>query len=147
MSKKMLLAFVASFVAMFLLAFAWHQPIMGWFYAANLGLVDATRSEPIVPMIAVGYAVLAFMMAYIYPKGVEGGTPMMEGFKFGAMIGLIWVIPYALVMYGVEMTHSIKFVVVDGLWHIVEQGIGGVIIAYMYGSSVTSSNQDTSATT
>jgi len=147
MSKKMLLAFIASFVAMFLLAFAWHQPIMGEWYADNVGLVPTARTEPIVWMIALGYAVLAFMMSYIYPKGMEGGSPLMEGFKFGALMGILWVIPHSIVLYGVTMANSRDLVIVDGLWHIVEQGIGGVIIAYIYGATATSANPDTSATT
>ena len=50
MNKKFLPAFLVSFIVMFLLAFAWHQPIMGWFYADNPGAVaDVTRMSPMVP--------------------------------------------------------------------------------------------------
>ena len=133
MSKKFLPAFGAAFITMFLLAFAWHQPIMGEFYANNPGAAGSVaRAEPIVWMIAVGYVVLALLMAYIYPKGVEGGSTLMEGFKFGALIGLLWVLPHSIVMYGVQMVDSKILVIVDGLWHVLEQGLGGIVIAYIY---------------
>lgn len=39
---------------------------------------------------------MAFVMAYIYPKGYEGGAPSAEGLKFGVLMGLFSGIPFGV---------------------------------------------------
>ena len=72
-------------------------------------------------------------MAYMYPQGYKGGSPLKEGLRFGVVIGLLWILPYNVIMIGVVGT-SKTLVVVDALWHIVEQGVGGIVIGYIYRS-------------
>jgi len=83
--------------------------------------------------IGIGYVVLALLMAYVYPIGYKGGSALMVGLKFGAIMGLIWIVPHSIVMLGVEGTIPFQFIAVDGMWHLVEQGAGGVVIAMLYG--------------
>jgi len=40
--------------------------------------------------IGLAYLMVGIIMAYMYPKGYEGGSPVGEGLKFGAIIGLLW---------------------------------------------------------
>jgi hypothetical protein len=83
--------------------------------------------------IIIAYAILALLMTYIYPQGYKGGVPLKEGMRFGATMGLLWVLPMSVVMYAVMGTSG-TLIIVDSLWHVVEQGVGGIVIAYIYGS-------------
>ena len=80
----------------------------------------------------VAYIILALIMSYIYPLGYKGKTPLWEGLKFGIIIGILWVFPHGLAMAGVHET-SIIYEIKNMLYHIFEQGIGGIIIGFIYG--------------
>jgi len=132
-TKKLALSLLAGFVVMFLLGFLWHQFIMSGFYDDQLG--DIARPEPKVGFIVLGYLVLALLMAYIYPIGSKGGSPTLEGLKFGALMGLLWILPHGLVYVGVA-NFTFTYAIVDGLWHVVEEGLGGVVIGLVYGAGM-----------
>ena len=138
--KKFIIALVAGFVVMFLLSGLWHVLIMGDFYKAN---TPSAMEQHQLQFIALGYLILAVLMSYIYPKGYQGGTPVTEGLKFGIVIGLLWILPVSVVLSGVITGYSGKLLIVDSVWHIVEQGIGGIVIGLVYGSGA----EETSAGT
>ena len=89
-------------------------------------------------MIALGSLVIAILMAYTYPIGYKGGSAVKEGFRFGALIGLIWVLPVSLIFSG-AWNYPLVAVIVDSAWHIVEQGVTGIVIAMIYGTAAASS--------
>ncbi len=131
-AKKFIGAWIAGFFVMFLLSGLWYMAIMGDFYRSNGP--PGLREQYQMQFIALGYLVLGLLMAYIYPKGYSGGTPVTEGVKFGVLMGLLWILPNGLVMYGV-VTGSGKVLVVDAVWHLVEGGIGGIVIGLIYGQT------------
>ena len=91
-------------VVMFLLAGLWHSALMSDLYVSDL-----SRAEPNMLLIGVSYLILALLMAHIYPKGIEGTNKIANGIKFGVVVGLIWVLPHALVLHAVtdiKITHQ-----------------------------------------
>ena len=82
-------------------------------------------------------------MAYMYPKGYEGGSPIAEGLKFGAVIGLLWWFSTNLVLYG-ALDGPFSMVLVDGAWHVVEEGLAGIALGLVYGRQVRVSAPQTS---
>ena len=138
-AKKMLFALIAGFIAMFLLSGLWHTLIMADFYEANSP--STAFAEPKMQFIVLGYFILALILAYIYPLGYKGGTPVIEGLKFGILMGLLWILPLSVVLFGV-MESSGTLLVVDAIWHVVEQGIGGIVIGLVYGSQIPSVKND-----
>jgi len=128
-ARKLVLGAVAAFVVMFALSWVWHEALMADFYQMA---EYPMRDSPMMWAVAAGYGVLALLMAWIYPKGYEGGASWVEGAKFGAVIGILWIVPWQLIMYGV-MEGSMSMVWVDGGWHIVEQGLGGIALALVHG--------------
>ncbi len=128
--KKLVLAWVAAFVVTFLLGGLWHLFLLADFYEAHTqGLA---REEPNMPFVIVGYLILGFLMALVYPMGYKGGSPVKEGFRFGAVIGLIWILPLSVILHGV-WNYPLTAVIVDSAWHVVEEGIAGIGIALVYG--------------
>jgi uncharacterized membrane protein YvlD (DUF360 family) len=125
--KKLALATLAAGVAMWLLAGLWHKLILAGFYTTE---THATHEG--TGIIFVAYMVLAILMATIYPLGYTQGRPVLEGLRFGMLIGLLWVFPHELAMAGAHGT-SLAYVFKNAAWHVVEQGAGGIVIALVYG--------------
>ena len=129
--RKFSLAVVGGTVAMFLLGGLWHLLLMSNFYEKYAG--DRALVEPNMFFIILGVLILASLMAYMYPQGYKGGSPLKEGLRFGVVIGLLWILPFNVIMVGVMGTAK-TLVLVDTLWHLVEQGVGGIVIGYVYRS-------------
>jgi hypothetical protein len=125
--KKFILAILAGSITMWFLAGLWHEILMAKFYTAE---TDATHEG--TGIIFLAYLVLGVLMSYIYPLGYKGGRSIIEGLRFGIVIGLLWVFPHALAMAGAHGT-SIIYVFKNVAWHVVEQGVGGVVIALVFG--------------
>lgn len=132
-AKKLVLSTVGAFIAMFALAYLWHVMVMAGFYDEQFG--NTARAEPQFAFIMLAYFVLAILMAYIYPIGYQGGSAVSEGLKFGILVGLVAALPSNLVTYGASNIPSVTGPLVDSIWHVVEQGVGGVVIAFMSGSN------------
>jgi len=132
--KKLLIGAVVAFAVMFLLGYLWHVVLMADFYQNNPGEIGAVdRETPMLFYIGLGYLSLSLVMAYIYPKGAEGDSHIMDGIKFGAIMGFLWIVPLSSVLYGATIITSKTLVLGDGLYHIVEGAIGGALIAMVYG--------------
>jgi hypothetical protein len=126
--QKILLSTIGAGIVMFLLAGLWHMALMSDLYAG-----DMNRAEPSMYLIGGSYLVLALLMSYMYPKGIEGTNKIANGIKFGIVIGLLWVLPHSLVLHAVIEGSTLRVVFIDVAWHAVEQACGGVVIALIYG--------------
>ena len=131
--KKFLLAALAGFVVQFLLGGLWHAVIMAGKYEEFHAQI--TSEEPNMVFIAAGYLVLSILMATMYPHGYKGGPPVKEGMKFGILVGLLWVIPTHLIFVG-ALNFPMGTVYLE-CWHVVEQAIGGIVIAMVYGKEAS----------
>ena len=131
--KKLSISTIAAFAAMFLLGFLWHSELMANFYQNNLGEIgDIDREAPKVFFIGLGYFSLALVMSYLYPKGAANDNNTMDGMKFGAIMGFVWIVPLLSVLYGASTVFSKTLVFGDGIYHIVEGAIAGALIAMIY---------------
>ena len=116
---------------MLVLAGIFHGILVADLLAELMSEFPNSQQPP--PALAAGMAVLiAGIMAYMYPKGYEGGSHFMEGFKFGAPIGLIMVLPLNLVLVG-ALGADPSFSMLDIPWHLIEQGLVGGVIGLVYG--------------
>jgi hypothetical protein len=110
---------------MWIVAGLWHNLIMANLYK------DVQAAHEGIGLLLVAYLILAVFMAYLYPLIYKGKNPVLDGLKFGMIIGLLWVFPHDLALAGAHNT-SIIYVIKNSVWHMVEQGIGGIIIAFVY---------------
>lgn len=138
-TKKYLLASLTGLIVMFVLAWLGHTIIMESLFEAS-PMESITREMPIIPGIAVAYLVMALLMAYMYPKGIEGSGVFGNGLRFGVLVGLLVSVPISLIMYSTLHGGTLTMVVAEGVWHMVEQGAGGVAIAYVYGKQSATSD-------
>ena len=113
------------------------------FFANNTGRIGSVNREaPLFGYIALGTFILSLIMSYIYPKGVESSNRIIEGLKFGVIMGIIWIVPHSIILYGATTIFSKTAVLGDSLWHLFEQGLGGVVIAIVYGKGADSKDSD-----
>jgi len=135
--KKWLLAGLVGFVVMFILSGLWYMLIMDAFYRGQCGAVMREQFNFI--SIVLCYLVMAFLMSYIYPVGYKGGSPVKEGLRFGVLIGLLVWLSSNLLLYGAHNV-TLTATLVDSGWHIIEEGIGGIVIALVHGTASTGSS-------
>ncbi len=117
-----LLATVVGGLGMWIVAGIWHNLVMANLYAEVQAKHDG------IGLLLVAYFILALLMVHLFPKEREDQSTILTGLKFGVTIGLLWVFPHELAMAGAH-GDSLAYVFKNGIWHMVEQGIGGVIIA------------------
>ena len=73
--RKLILATVLGLTVMMFLSGLWHGLAMRDFYATHS---PTLREVPLLRIIGLGYLLLGVLMAVIYPKGYEGGSPWLE---------------------------------------------------------------------
>ena len=135
--KKLLMATGAGFVVMFAIGGLTHLVLFKQWFLDHPGLagnLNRAEGEGLPQFVALALLLLAFIMAYMYPKGVEGDNKIMQGLKFGLLISVLWFLPCDLVHYAMTKAISIEAIAMDVVLHAVEQGAGGIAIALVYGN-------------
>lgn len=131
--RPILLPALGCFLVMGALSWLWHDPILGDYYGSLLG--PEMREEVVVEPVAAAYVLLSVLMAAIYPRVTGDPTDpveaWVEGVRFGAAVGLLWIVPLRLVLFGTTV-RPFAPVVVDGAWHLLEQGAGGLVVALLH---------------
>ncbi len=125
--KKMAIATLVGGFGMWVIAGLWHNLIMPSLYES----IDADHEG--IGILLLSYFILALLMSYIYPLGYKGGSPLWEGLRFGMVIGILWVFPHELAMAGAH-GEPLGYAFQNGLWHMVEQGLGGMMIGAIFGN-------------
>ncbi len=110
---------------MWVVAGIWHNYIMARFYA----LTHASHDGIFILLLA--YWILAALMLWLFTRVYEGENALLTGMKVGIFMGFTWVVPHGLAMAGAH-GEPILYVFKNGLWHIVEEGIGGTVMALLY---------------
>ncbi len=128
--KKFILAGLAAFAVMALLSGLWHKVLLGSFYGEHINFIADVN---IVKAI-IGFFLTGLLLSAIYPIGYKGGLPASEGYRFGMLMGAVWMVPTAFVIFlGAGIATPVG-VLVDLPWHIlIEEGIAGLVIGLVYG--------------
>jgi len=124
--KRIILSVLLCGFGMWVVAGLWHNLILPSLYE------DTHATHEGIFLMLVSYFVLAGFMVYLYPYLFKGDKRIMRGLKLGVFIGILWIFPYTFTMAGAHET-SIVYVFKNTVWHMVEQGIGGVIVGLVYG--------------
>lgn len=123
--KKLMLATLCGGFGMWVVAGLWHNLIL-----PTLNKNIHAHHEGLF-ILLIAYFILALLMAYVYSLIRKSNKPIIDGLKLGIVIGILWVFPHGLAMAGTHGS-SIIYEIKNTLWHIVEQGIGGIIVSLVY---------------
>lgn len=112
---------------MFILSGLWNTVIMAGFYAANAPANARPPQEQSMLWIAIGYALLAAFMTFLYAQSFQAKPSVGESMQFGSLFGFIATLPLYAILYAIwdfSLTHAI----VDSVYHAVEAAIGAVVL-------------------
>ncbi len=123
--KWFLVCWFASSIIMYSLSFLWHGVLLNdyihikypiWLYFVLSGVV---------------YIVIGLVLTYMY-KYTPTRKTQYKGVMIGAFVGFfIYLLAFVL---GVSFNHpSINHIIVDFLWQMVEQGVGGASVGFLLG--------------
>lgn len=125
--KFILAIFIGGF-GMWIIAGLWHNLILPTFNENSVAHHDGLF------LMLIAYFILSFLMTYIFLISKKSSKTIIDGLKIGIIIGVLWVFPHGLTMAGAHNT-SFIYEIQNMLWHVFEQGIGGIIIAFIIGKS------------
>jgi hypothetical protein len=131
--KRFILAGLAGFAVLFAIGALWHIVALGNFYAAHSKFTIDNMAFVIIGLFLTG-----FLLSFIYPLGYRGKSPALEGYRFGILMGAVWMVPTGFVIFLGAGIMSPNAFLVDFLWHIlVEEGIAGLVIGLIYGKKAS----------
>ena len=123
---RLIIAVLVGGFAMWVIAGLWHNLILPFFSK------DIEAHHEGLFLMLIAYFILSLLMTYIYFISYRGGNLVLAGLIIGIVVGILWVFPHGLAMAGAHNT-SVLYEINSTLWHIAEQGIGGIVIALIIG--------------
>ena len=126
--KRFFLSWIFASVGMFMLSYFWHGFILSDFSSLTYPIRLFTLVAVLIYLV-VGYTVTrCFNIPYLattYKK-----RPLKRGFWGGALVGLALFIITTIIGFSFNNGHSFKHLLYDAVWQIIEQGFGGIIVAF-----------------
>jgi hypothetical protein len=129
---KLIISTIVVGIVLFLLGWLFYGMLFHDLYVQYFGHLQRKPEDMKLWTFAVGGFVQAFFMYIIYSKGYKGGSPIMEGFRFGFLIAIFMEVPYVLFSWG-GMLVAGKGVLIDGVITSVMIFIAAIITAIIHG--------------
>lgn len=130
-------AFFGSWLAYLMITFAlgffWHLKL---FKALYDRLAIYTRlDDPIIPLGLLSMAIQGAVLAYLYPLVAQGASPVADGLRFGAVMGLFIASSAVLAEAGKQRVTSLAtWIGVESIYYAIQFALTGVAIGLIYGS-------------
>lgn len=124
-TKPFLVGALVAAIVNFFLGYLWYVVL----FAEQYGNTDNPDGN--MAMIFVGMLLGTLALAAVYDKWAAGEHSLMGGLKFGALVGLIPGLSYAVVMYGTG-DFSVTVTALESAYGIVAFGLSGAIIGFIY---------------
>ncbi len=127
-SKKCVLATLATFVTTFVLGYIIYDPVLGGFFADNAGSATGVMKDaPVFWQIIVGQLCGAGLLVTVLSwKGVANAA---EGFKAGATVGVLLSLYFGFMTLGTMNTSTMNAAIVDAVVSLVLMGVAGSVAA------------------
>lgn len=126
-AKRILLAGIAAFVVMFVLGGLWNAVLMTGFYEHHAPTNARPPAETSLLFVILGYVLLVVFMTFLFAQSFRQRPSVLASFQFGALFGIIATLPIYLILYAIWNV-SLPMMLVDAGWHLVQEGVGGVIL-------------------
>ena len=132
MNKYFAIAWLAVFFAWFLGSFVVHGMLLRSEYMQlpNLFRVEGDQQK-YFPLMILAHAILAGAFVWIYARGVEAKSWMLQGVRFGFAVALLTIVPTYMIYFVIQPMPGavvIKQIVCDGVLMV----ILGTIVAWVY---------------
>ena len=131
--KKFLLAALGYIVVTFAIAASWHLALFKGLYD-QLGIF--TRKEPLIHLGLISMILQALVLAYVYPIFRKDRTPIIEGLKFGILMGIFMGSNAVFAEAGhQEVTSLSTWLLLESVYYVVQFAIVGMVIGLIYGKA------------
>lgn len=123
--KKFLASWFLSLLSMISLSYIWHGVVLN-----DLRNVNYPEWYFFILLLIV-YSIIAFLLTLIFNYAEPRKSVLTKGFFGGAAFGFfIYLVAFTL---GISFkSGAVEHIVVDFVWQMIEQGVGGMLIAYVY---------------
>ena len=132
MNKKMIIAWVAVFVAWMAGSFVVHGVLLHDDYRQLAGLFRTEADQQqFFPIMLFAHVLMAGSFVWMYGRGVEAKPWLAQGVRFGIAVALLAVAPTDLIYFAVQPMPAslvIKQIAGDGLLVV----LLGILAAYIY---------------
>jgi hypothetical protein len=135
-AKRLATGTLAGGLAMFAAGYVIFDLVFASFFAANAGADAAWRETSLQWAIGLGNLILAALITLAI--GWSRAASMAEGFKIGAIVGLLVWLGVNFILYGIMDNLNLTATIVDGLLGGVLFGIGGAAISAALGKTSSS---------
>lgn len=123
--NKYFISWFLSLISMLSLSYVWHGVILN-----DLRNVNYPPWYFFILLLLV-YSIISFVLTAGFKYTAPQSNFVFKGFMGGVAIGFfIYLVAFTL---GVSFkSGETKHIVVDFLWQMIEQGVGGVVVAYVF---------------
>lgn len=132
--NKFLLSVVAGFVGNVVAYVVLEELIFKGYMERTIYQPTGASTEVALYMPLIAVLLMVIIMAYLYPKGYEGGPPVVEGLRFGILLGLFAGIPFGIffdLMFPIGFGPALVLILVFTL----EIATAGLLIGLVYGGT------------
>ncbi len=127
---RLALAAVVTWIVFLVIGFVVNGVLLQGIYAQHAHVMRPA-ADMMLP-VGLGVSLLGFFVfVYVYAKGYEGGSGLVEGMRFGVLVGMLLVC-FANVWEYVVFPISTQLFVYWILDYIIEFAIYGMIVGYLY---------------
>ncbi|HUO82895.1 MAG TPA: hypothetical protein VM616_08570 [Gammaproteobacteria bacterium] len=137
MNKTFFIAWVIIFVAWMVGGFIVHGVLLHDDYMNLPGLFRSeTEAQAYFHLMILAHVIMAGAFVWIYSRGIEAKSWLLQGLRFGLAVVLLTVVPIYMIYYVVQPMPgmlAVKQIVFDGIVVL----ILGVIVAFIYRQPVT----------
>ncbi len=131
MNRPFLLGWLAYVVVTFSLGFVWHLVV---FKATYQKLAIYSRlDDPIIPLGLGAMLIQGAVLSYLYPLLSQHGGVMVEGLRFGLIMG-VFIASSAVIAEAAKqrVTSLPVWLGLEGAYYLCQFSIAGVAIAYAH---------------
>jgi uncharacterized membrane protein YagU involved in acid resistance len=126
--KKLLMTFMAVYVAVTVLGFVIHAVLLASDYQSVSHLF---RKQPLMPFLLLANASFSLAFVWIYAMRAQAKRLVGQGLRFGLAIWLLWAVPVFLIQYAGQPFPGSMIGKEIGL-ELVDMLILGVLAAVLY---------------
>ena len=131
--KKFVLAVLAYAVLTLAIAAPWHFMIFKDTYD-SLGIYN--RAEPIMAIGILTLFIQGAIMAFLYTRFYRGGTPIVQGVKFGLIMGLFLFSVSTLANAAkIEVSAISTWIAIQAAFHLIQFVVTGGAIGLIFGEA------------
>jgi hypothetical protein len=137
MTRRLIFGAIVAFLVIFNLGYVFHEIVAAGFLKAGFG-PGVQRTEYIVPVIALAFAIYVTLMAIAYPVAHlylserRGWSKVATGAVLGLYCGVLWdALQGGIIEYATYHV-SLAAMLVDSSYHALEGVLCGAILGLFY---------------